>query len=746
MIEKVNKALRIIWNVDEDGNRQSIPVIDEAHTVINNKITLLEIPDEFFGVSIKGGGTGLREIDPTDTEIQIAEIDFRVHYGLGLIFLHPTMEGKELKVNYHSRGMMMYPASRIYTDVNEVDGSITSLQDIVQDVEQANADLSNLGDTVAEGQRLETDLVTKFIDSNQAIIDIDVALNNADTKKSQLETTLINVDNKKIELLDQTIEANNSCQALQGKINESNILKSELDNHTNLKKDELNDYVGDSANPAAGTKKSELNQYTSNKANELNAHTTVKQEEITTSIDNKKTQIVQELDNYSITKKTELDVYTATKETELNTVITTAATKQSELNAVIAEANVGHTVLRGDISEANGKIDEMDDLKLRVSVYEDYSETTTYFPQNKVMYEGNTYLVLNKVTGLTPADDGVNYKLIVQGVPSKEAIDIITDTDHRFVTDYQIAIIESKGHPNGLAELGTDGKLKIEQIPNEVYHEGNFNPADYLPKSGGVVTGITYFDSNLYPNKYFYLGDYDDLNSAGTGIKTYVRDGVWNIHKNNNETNPLEIRLEGNKLYHEGNFNPANYLPLTGGTTNGQITIGSTGGTIGGNNIDNAWLKVGDTLGFDQNEIYFSDAGYIGTIGEKNLYINVNGNLHEFSYDGSVDFTGELNISTSSWDNVAGGGMLTLENNGAVGASVTWKSTESTSPNGWSWYAGAPSASIGDGNFGIWSHDDSNWKFKLNRSGDIEVKGKVTLNKGTIEYDEISKSMKFKFV
>jgi hypothetical protein len=110
-IENVDKTLRIIWNLDDKGNKVSIPISNETHVVVNGKITLLEIPDAFYGVQI----TNLNEIDPTDSETEIIESKFRVNYGLGVIFLHKSLEGKTLSINYSSRGSIMYPASRIYT-------------------------------------------------------------------------------------------------------------------------------------------------------------------------------------------------------------------------------------------------------------------------------------------------------------------------------------------------------------------------------------------------------------------------------------------------------------------------------------------------------------------------------------------------------------------------------------------------------------------------------------------------------
>jgi len=49
------------------------------------------------------------------------------------------------------------------------------------------------------------------------------------------------------------------------------------------------------------------------------------------------------------------------------------------------------------------------------------------------------------------------------------------------------------------------------------------------------------------------------------------------------------------------------------------------GGTIGGSNINNAWLLIGNNLGMDNNELYFSGIeGNFGTIGNYDLLIKTN--------------------------------------------------------------------------------------------------------------------------
>lgn len=387
-IDNVDKALLIDWYINEDGEKITQPITDESHVVINGKISLLEIPHEFDGVAVKDGSTVLYEIDHRDSETEITSDKFKVHYGLGMIFFHSSMEGKTLSVSYSSRGMIMYPANRIYTDVNENDGSVTNLQNVVDDVNQALVDLQNLGDTVTEGQRLEGSLTTKISDGTTLESGLITATNNADAKKTETETATATAEAVRINLESKTTEASNSHASLTTKITEANAKIIELNNHTDVKKAELDshtitkedqldvyeglkegeleayttikkvdldNYVGGDSNPAVGTKKKDINDFVEVKKTELDTHTTskesqldthttakegqldthknVKISEITAHTDNKKTELEdyvgEDVSPAEGTKKKDLDDYTTAKRAELDTHTTS---KKGELD------------------------------------------------------------------------------------------------------------------------------------------------------------------------------------------------------------------------------------------------------------------------------------------------------------------------------------------------------------------------------------------------------------------------------
>ena len=59
------------------------------------------------------------------------------------------------------------------------------------------------------------------------------------------------------------------------------------------------------------------------------------------------------------------------------------------------------------------------------------------------------------------------------------------------------------------------------------------------------------YGSDMRLGKYIYLRDYDDGDTS-SGIKSYVRDGVWRLSKDTNTPANIDINLDGNYVYHQG--------------------------------------------------------------------------------------------------------------------------------------------------------------------------------------------------
>lgn len=97
--------------------------------VINNQITLLEIPSYTDKVRIAGFVEVSQELFKKKTYLD--EHEFLVNYANGNVQFHPSQEGRSLLCTYKGKGLIMYPASRIYAMVSKNPDIVVTLQDYV---------------------------------------------------------------------------------------------------------------------------------------------------------------------------------------------------------------------------------------------------------------------------------------------------------------------------------------------------------------------------------------------------------------------------------------------------------------------------------------------------------------------------------------------------------------------------------------------------------------------------------------
>lgn len=88
---------------------------------------------------------------------------------------------------------------------------------------------------------------------------------------------------------------------------------------------------------------------------------------------------------------------------------------------------------------------------------------------------------------------------------------------------------------------------------------------------------------------------------------------------------------------------------------------------------------------------------------------------------GNTTITGRANFDSSLWNNTTGGDVH-IRNSSTVGAALTLKPTNSASfANGWSLYAGATTAAIGDGSIGFWNHTVGQAQFYVDQVGRLRL-------------------------
>jgi hypothetical protein len=128
-IDTFRDPLYIKWYTDSQGNKISVERLNEQYQIVKNKITLAEIPDEFDKVQIDN----FYEVKSGKT-LDINE--FSVNYTLGEITFHESHEAETITIKkYKSRGIIYYPASRVYSEYDPETHEIKeTLQNVVNNM------------------------------------------------------------------------------------------------------------------------------------------------------------------------------------------------------------------------------------------------------------------------------------------------------------------------------------------------------------------------------------------------------------------------------------------------------------------------------------------------------------------------------------------------------------------------------------------------------------------------------------
>ncbi|KOY83018.1 hypothetical protein I6G82_11420 [Lysinibacillus macroides] len=103
-----NNPIHIVWR----KGTPSDPYIDrlDIARVVNQRVFLLEIPDEMFRVRI----SGMFEINYEKFIKQnLKNNEFYVDYTNGFIYFHVSREAETMSIVYKGRGLILYPSTRI---------------------------------------------------------------------------------------------------------------------------------------------------------------------------------------------------------------------------------------------------------------------------------------------------------------------------------------------------------------------------------------------------------------------------------------------------------------------------------------------------------------------------------------------------------------------------------------------------------------------------------------------------------
>ena len=134
-----------------------------------------------------------------------------------------------------------------------------------------------------------------------------------------------------------------------------------------------------------------------------------------------------------------------------------------------------------------------------------------------------------------------------------------------------------------LGYYGTFWGIDNKKIATEEFANNKF-----LPLAGGTMTGVILMNNNVVIQSKNSSGNSKRLIGKGSNNVTYIGDTDGHTYLYSDAANIIHVRNGTNyTIYDSYNFNPGNYLPLTGGNLSGNLLLN--------NNINLQWKNPSGT-------------------------------------------------------------------------------------------------------------------------------------------------------
>lgn len=448
------------------GNTSDDPYIDisESFQVINNKVVLSELPEQFNRVKATLEGVEFYEKQsgtPNNNE-------YVVDYNLGIVTFNPIHNGKTFQFDYKGTGYYLFNGARIFL----LQGNVTkTLEDIIESGQEGIDALENLNIKLTEINEAISNSETATLNANNATV-------NATTKINELQ--------KKIDSADDQIT---------NKISEIDV--------------EATTAINEKMSDLDGIFNTQLTTWNTNEQERVNAENTRKLEE-TDRQSNENERITSEqqrLDNEELRKNSELARDTAEnirqqQETQRQTDTQTAITN------TVAVTN--------EAIQAKDNAQNLVDTLVHLG---DYSPSENYVINNEVRYNGSTWRCVQDCIGVTPVE-GVNWTLVAQrGVDGEGSVSSVNgknpnENGNVTIVANDVGAISSseKGVAGGIALLNAEGKPIDSQgnvIEGNVKTVNNTQPDEFgninVPTFSGSYSDLT--DKPFIPSKASELSD-----------------------------------------------------------------------------------------------------------------------------------------------------------------------------------------------------------------------------------------------
>lgn len=491
MINKYTDPIITNYRFDKVGSRASVPIA-ESLTINNGFLFLKEIPDRNNVVTI-GNLVEVQKPEELDSETK-----FYIDYNAGIVYFDSKLNGTKVNVEYSGIGIVYYPASRIYLEVDEnheiirtlsdIEGQLSSLTNLKnqqerlkQEIEERNG---NLNKTIEEARTINLDGSVEK--AKQAKTELDGATNKANLIKGDLDTKINLANTTKTSIDGSIASANEKIDKASEKVNEISSKISEA-NETHQKltttKDDIAASLSDYNKKSAEIKSSSIDLESKN--NELKA-TIVRADESNTTLN-----ATIERSKESNTTLSGTVEESKTKNTELSSSITTATDLKGQLETKNKEASDNITSLDSKVSEGSQLKSDLDTATTNANqINTELKDTTSkaniskaQLDESKVSADELNKNLLSNKDELTTLDNSLKAE-------NEKATKNISDLDTKSASGKQIiddlnsATLKSETAKTNLDESNTKAiqtntdlktttqtadktKTSLEQIKNE---------------------------------------------------------------------------------------------------------------------------------------------------------------------------------------------------------------------------------------------------------------------------------------
>lgn len=217
--------------VDNNGNKYSVLVTNEEHRVVDSRVILNGLPDPGYRVVVESNGNILTEVSLNEKLSDNTK--YKVDYASGFVNLHSNLEGQMVNVKqYHSRGLTYFPASRVYTELDEwgkVKETVSDIEGSIAQVIEITETLPDKLDQVIEAGQIIDSEMANIEEFGRQFNELKQMSEEATTQANIIMDFMSQVDGATDELQLQTLRSQEQYDLLQSSMDDTDTLFGRLE-------------------------------------------------------------------------------------------------------------------------------------------------------------------------------------------------------------------------------------------------------------------------------------------------------------------------------------------------------------------------------------------------------------------------------------------------------------------------------------------------------------------------------------